>query len=604
MTRIRFIRHRATSTVRPTVERLDDRTLPSFANVLVNDPAADVTRLDTQSETALVLGAGNTIIAAYNDSGSVIENFDAITGFAVSSDGGATFTDKGFLPPNPSGDGGDPVLARSNKTGTIFLSVIQFDSETFDAAEGIHVHRTVDNGASWLPAANGTPGFIRGVDFGDKPWIAVDNFPGPGQGNVYLAWLDATADRSRSGVHFTRSTDDGATWGPTGGVRLSELWPPGSKGAHSGITFIAVGPDHAVYVFFWDTVNTSRLLMRKSTDQGATFGPAVTVVKLKTPSFGGDLGLGGFRVIVQMQAAVNPINGDIYLTYHDKGESSDAGNIYLVRSADGGATWGDPVRVNDDATRNDQWTPAMALTPDGSKLGIFWYDRRLDPANRLIDRFGVIGDVSDYGVSFGANFRITDASFPPAFNQDPVLRPDYMGDYDQAAADNDFFYTTWGDNRLGNAFHANQPDVRFAKIPVAAGDAGNALAGVAAPPARAVSAATSVEGFASEALARPAVAGRGTTAFVFTVTLSAPSAKATTIGYETADGTASTGTDSDGAAGILMVAPGEAAKRVAVVVNGDGKREANGDSCLDLFANSGNSLFANGLGVGTILNDD
>jgi hypothetical protein len=35
-----------------------------------------------------------------------------------------------------------------------------------------------------------------------------------------------------------------------------------------------------------------------------------------------------------------------------------------------------------------------------------------------------------------------------------------------ATADNNYFYTTWGDNRLSDAYFANQPDVRFAKIPV------------------------------------------------------------------------------------------------------------------------------------------
>ena len=41
-----------------------------------------------------------------------------------------------------------------------------------------------------------------------------------------------------------------------------------------------------------------------------------------------------------------------------------------------------------------------------------------------------------------------------------------MGEYDQVAADNMFFYIPWGDNRDGNSFHANQPDVRFAKVAV------------------------------------------------------------------------------------------------------------------------------------------
>src|SRR5262249_10543761 len=117
----------------------------------------------------------------------------------------------------------------------------------------------------------------------------------------------------------------------------------------------------------------------------------------------------------------------------------------------------------------DQWQPALAVTPDGSKLAVFWYDRRLDPANYLIDRFGAIATVSASTVAFGPNFRITDVSSPPAFDQDPFLiplAPGYMGDYDQAVADRDSFSTTWGDNRVSDAFFANQPDVRFAKVPI------------------------------------------------------------------------------------------------------------------------------------------
>jgi hypothetical protein len=118
----------------------------------------------------------------------------------------------------------------------------------------------------------------------------------------------------------------------------------------------------------------------------------------------------------------------------------------------------------------------LAVTPDGSHVGLFWYDRRLDPADWLIDRFGAIGTVSGHTVAFGANFRISDVSFPPAYGQDPIVFPNYMGDYDQATADNSYFYTTWGDNRLSDAFFANQPDVRFAKIPVTWGDSATAAA--------------------------------------------------------------------------------------------------------------------------------
>src|SRR5262249_7342207 len=154
---------------------------------------------------------------------------------------------------------------------------------------------------------------------------------------------------------------------------------------------------------------------------------------------------------------------------HDQANgSADRGDAFFTQSADGGATWSKPLRLNDDATPNDQWMPALAVTPDGSHLGVFWYDRRLDPANNLIDRFGAIGTASGPSVPCAATSRVPDVSFPPVVNQDPAFGPTstYMGDYDQAAADNGFFYTTWGDNRLGDAFFAHQPDVRLAKVPV------------------------------------------------------------------------------------------------------------------------------------------
>jgi hypothetical protein len=223
------------------------------------------------------------------------------------------------------------------------------------------------------------------------------------------------------------------------------------------------------------------------------------VTTLRTPYFNGDLfltdssGNYSFRSNAFPQAAVNPVTGDIYVAFNDWGDNSgkDRGNIYFTQSTDGGRKWSKPVQVNDDHTNNDQWFPALAVTPDGSHVGLFWYDRRLDPADNLIDRFGAIGTVSGHTVTFGANFRITDVSFPPAYGQDPLINPNYMGDYDQAVADNDYFYTTWGDNRLADAFHANQPDVRLAKVPVGWAGTDSALA---APALMSAAAAVSAPG--------------------------------------------------------------------------------------------------------------
>ena len=96
-----------------------------------------------------------------------------------------------------------------------------------------------------------------------------------------------------------------------------------------------------------------------------------------------------------------------------------------------------------------------------------------------------------------------------------------------------------------------------------------------------------------------------TTQFTFTVTLSAAYDQPVTVSFATADGVATTG-DNDyvAKAGTLTFAPGETSKTITIEVKGDSKREANESFYLDLFGNSGNSLFTKNRGLGTILNDD
>jgi hypothetical protein len=95
------------------------------------------------------------------------------------------------------------------------------------------------------------------------------------------------------------------------------------------------------------------------------------------------------------------------------------------------------------------------------------------------------------------------------------------------------------------------------------------------------------------------------TSFTFTVTLSAAYDQPVTVSFKTTDGTAKT-SDNDYVAksGTLTFAPGETSKTITIVVNGDSKKEADETFYLDLFGNSGNSLFTKSRGIGTILNDD
>lgn len=381
------------------------------------------------------------------------------TGYGRSTDGGATFTDLGPLPNAPVGDGGDPVLARSGSTGTVFLATLQSNRNA-----GINVHRSTDGGATFATTANAAPGF-QGYDFLDKPWLTVDNFAGGGSGNAYMifrnfqgqhpdARLGAGLGSLPNGIYFTRSTNDGVTWEPAGGTQLAAV----GQGAN-----VAVGADHAVYALWRDSGTVPpQISLRKSTDQGATFGAVVPVAALTGAGSNGDLGL-AFRSNSFPQVAVNPIDSkQVYVVYNDNPAGADRADVFFVQSSDGGAKWTAPLRVNDDLGLNDQFFPTVSVTPDGKNIFVGWYDRRNDGKNVQIETWGVTAKFCEGQVTFGPNFRVSLESFPPVIGVDPAVDATYMGDYDQASSDNTFFYYSWGDNRLGN------PDVRLAKVPVTA----------------------------------------------------------------------------------------------------------------------------------------
>src|SRR5262245_60268 len=423
-----------------------------FNSLVNNNAGSSGTAFFTQSENTLT-AFGNTVVIGFNDSGSNAGGSNKFTGFARSTDGGATFTDGGTLPTNPNGDAGDPVMARNEATGRIYQSTLQFSNS------GIDVFRSDDNGATWAAPVQGAPGK---TGFQDKEWITVDNFAGAGASNVYLVARDFGAG---NGIYFFRSTDNGATFGPSGGTLIT----PGSQGA-----FVVVGPDHSVYVF-WYAGTT--IQMRKSIDQGLTFGAPVIVASGLVGGVNGDLALtgirqgtvtpAGFRSSEFPHAAVNPVNGNIYVTFANNPAGVDKADVFVAQSTDGGVTWGAPVRVNDDATTTDQWQPTLAVTPDGANLGVFYYSRQEDPVNNNLFKFyGRTASISGPTLAFAPSFAISDVASLPEFGRDTLINPTYMGDYDFAVGTPGAFHVVWADNRndLPGGAPRKDPNVFYKKI--------------------------------------------------------------------------------------------------------------------------------------------
>lgn len=419
----------------------------------VNDPSADNTAQDTQSETTIAVD-GDDVVVAWNDSGSFIGGASHFTGYANSTDRGTTFTDRGALPNSAEGDAGDPVLAVDRTSHVFYLATLGFNT-----GENLQVFRSTDGGETFGAPVNGTPGYAGSGNFQDKEWMTVDNFAGGGQGNVYLCWTNFASDAE---IRFTRSTDGGATFGPNTGTLIA------GEGAQNQGCYVVVGPDHTVYVFYFRGAGgDNKLWVRRSTDQGNSFSGPTEVADLLTSSINGNLSLnGGLRSNSFPHAAVNPVSGQLYVVFNDNPDGADAADSYVVTSEDNGATWSPRAQVNDDDQDRDQFFPTVGVNEAGNQVMVGYYSRLHDPANFAFHRRGRQARVDDAGeLKWRESFQMGPDT-PIVIGQDPVINPTYMGDYDQIASEGKHFFSSWADNRDGNSFHANQPDVFHARVRV------------------------------------------------------------------------------------------------------------------------------------------
>ncbi|CBE67408.1 MAG: exo-alpha-sialidase [Candidatus Methylomirabilis oxygeniifera] len=470
-------------TVPPDVEEaLANRIL---APKQVSNPAIDVSSSRftgfTQSETSTAW-CGNNVVVGFNDSGSYVETYFSsgglsFNGVARSTNKGGSFADLGHLNPGPVFTdflGGDPVIACSDPNTFYYASLF-----ARAATSDISVSKSTDGGATF-----GNP--ISAVSksslthFPDKPWMAVD----PTSPNrLFVTYTDFDSSGAmcgfdggdpilRTAIELVRSTDGGVSWGPPVVVR-EVCDPDGVQGSQ-----VAVGPAGEVYVA-WEAFaasGASEIDIRKSTDNGSTFGP---LVKVNDAICAGSCARlqGNFRSSEFPTLAVDrsgtSTNGYVYIAWNDGRNLTVPDfwvgaygytDILFSRSTDGGATWLAPVRVNNNpeplssGLGTDQYQPGIAVDKAG-KIGVCFYDRRRDPSNFLID--WECASSKDAGISW-KNKKMTKKNFPAVPSQDLLLNSRYMGDYDGLASDftktNSGFIGAWGDNSLGN------PDIKAGKF--------------------------------------------------------------------------------------------------------------------------------------------
>ncbi len=412
------------------------------------------TEFHDQSETAIAINPTDSehLIATWNDfRSSPTYN----PGYGVSQDGGVTWNQTGIITPDSVRiKGFDPSISFDG-SGNAFYCYIASVYGLGDVA----ISRWLSGGVGWEDPAvivHDNP-----LNEDDKPYIAVDKTGGVHDGNIYVSWTDCSIGMV---IKFSYSTDGGNTFSPPFEIDSTPYEVPSiysipstnQDDTTSNNPFVhgsmpAVAPNGDLYVM-WVEVDynandsPARIKLKRSTDCGVTFGPT-----LITPDFHiADVTVGDLDVRSYLHAslAIDPSDGDLFVSYTEYLSDSIDLNICVRKSVDNGASWSDPIVPTQ---QTDEWQFFGWLSVD--ELGtvyLSYYEKIPAFPQSLIDVF--VTRSIDGGDSFQhPDQKVTSVSSNPA---DAGWLHHYMG----LTSYFGFAYPVWTDYRNGNA------DIYFAKI--------------------------------------------------------------------------------------------------------------------------------------------
>jgi hypothetical protein len=355
--------------------------------------------------------------------------------------------------------GGDPTVA-FDAHGTGFVASLAEPR----AGDVVYVWRTDDQGRSFR-----SPVVVEQGQPADHPWLAAEAAPGPGSGDLYVAWAtrDVGGLGHAGGLAFRRSTDGGLRFtaprivsAPTGGVSIPVV-TAGPRGAVSiayvtlrhprprGARAIGAPPNARPPA----GVNEEEVQVVRSIDHGRSFGrPAVvgpaTSLLAATP---------GVDLTTQPSLAADPRDGSVYVAYSAYRAGARHADIVVARSADGGRTWSALVRVTTGPPPGQTilFQPRVVVdTAGGVDVTCFALTRgRVDV---------LLARSTTRGARFGPLQRITSRPFDPALGwRGRKTGAWWIGDYQGLAAGGGLLHPFWNDTRTG------QLEIFTAAVPIA-----------------------------------------------------------------------------------------------------------------------------------------
>lgn len=320
--------------------------------------------------------------------------------FSVSRDRGKTWGKNFTLAPASGGITGDSVLAIDD-AGNLYAGCQDYSNSQ------IMLRVSRDAGETW--------GDWRQIQAApDKPWLGAGR-----DGTLFLSWLGGDSG-------FKRSLDHGVTWEP--------VIPVPGVGHGTAITVARDGVVHVPYNY-----NQNTLSYRRSKDWGETLEPRRDLSPMGSACFGCDP-----RNHPITGAGSDPTGRVLAVTWSSTMPGGDGDDdVWAVVSTDGGETFSERLRVNDNEARSRQFQSWAAVDEAGT-THVVWTDLRNDGDNATYYAY-----LAEGSTTFSENIEVGDARGEPI---------GFMGDYKGIAVSGPDVMMAWCDTRNGHG------DIYFARL--------------------------------------------------------------------------------------------------------------------------------------------
>jgi hypothetical protein len=361
-----------------------------------------------------------------------------------SSDGGETWSQSSL--PAVTGDSfqGDPAVDWTSD-GNAWALCVGIGNATLGNI--VRSFKSTDGGKTWAHDSIVSGNVQNNVD---KPVLWVDHSPSsPYRDTMYALWWN------NSPTYISRRSGTAGAWSAPLQISGGETTAGSDGGDVKTNTF---GDVYA----FWPSENERTINVAKSTNGGQTFSGATKIADTFGSFLFGIPAQDSRRVLLYVSGGawrtttadmafaiwMDLAGGNACNAASDEPGSNVNSNcktrIWFSRSTDGGGTWSGPVKINDQASKNDQFFPRLVVDETSGDLVVVYYDTVNDPGRLKTDIW--MQTSTDFGQSWSAPQQVTTSETDETtggFNGNQY--GDYIGMTGYAGQ----FFACWTDRRNG-----------------------------------------------------------------------------------------------------------------------------------------------------------